>query len=76
MEFEVTKLVGATKEDLETALASVSNLMNENEVFIFIAAGHGSVGQLIEEEAEVPPDEGEEISFEADSHLLDILNRI
>ncbi|GEM_PF-560459 len=70
--FEVTKLVGATKEDLETALASVSKLMNENEVFIFIAAGHGSVGQLVE----VPLDEGEEITFEADLHLLDILNRI
>ncbi len=74
--FEVTKLVGATREDLETALAAVSQLMNENEVFIFIAAGHGSVGQLVEEEAQVPPYKGKEITFEADLKLLDILNEI
>ena len=76
MGFEVTKLVGATKEDLETALAEVSQSMNENEVFIFIAAGHGSVGQLVEEETEVPPGDSKEVSFVGDFKLLDILNEI
>lgn len=66
--FDVISIVGGTKEDLETALASISALMNSNEIFLFMSSGHGSMGQKIATEKPVT-DEGAEVIFRPSSEI-------
>jgi len=73
--FEVTKISGGTKKDLQNALETIAESMNENEVFIFIFTGHGSAGQRIAEEVEIPA-EGVDKEFTGSLDLLDILQAI
>lgn len=70
--FEVTTISGGTREDLENALQTIAEEMNENEVFLFIFTGHGSVGQEITSKVTVP-EEGVTLDFQASDELLEIL---
>lgn len=70
--FDVISVVGGTKDDLETALASISSQMNSNEIFLFMSSGHGSEATEIAEQVDVCPVEGGGIEFTPTTEILDI----
>lgn len=70
--FDVISIVGGTKEDLETALASISAQMNSNEVFLFMSSGHGSEATKVTEKVDVCPLEGGGVEFTPTTEILDI----
>lgn len=72
MGFDVISVIGGTKEELETALASISTQMNSNEVFLFMSSGHGSEATKVTELVDVCPIEGGGIEFTPTTEIFDI----